>query len=233
MKRSEINRYIDHAIETFHKHGVKLPHWAYWSLEHWQHSGIEADEIRRHHLGWNITDFGSGEFEKMGLLIFVARNGCLEHDMPVTTKTYAEKYFIVRPEQVTPWHFHWVKTEDLINRAGGRMQVELAWANPNNDKEMIDKLVYAQVDGITKVMPAGSVLTLLPGESVTLPPRLCHKFYGHKDGPIVFAGEISSLNDDSTDNCFLKLDAARSPIIEDEAAKYILANEYPKVKAAK
>jgi len=47
------------------------------------------------------------------------------------------------------------------------------------------------------------IILLNPGESVTLSPRMCHKFSGYAKDKQVLAGEISSLNDDSADNCFL------------------------------
>jgi D-lyxose ketol-isomerase len=83
-----------------------------------------------------------------------------------------------------------------------------------------------QVDGVTRIIPFGDKLILEPGESVTLPPKLCHQFCGHKGDKKVLAGEISSLNDDTKDNCFLGKKVDRSTIIEDEAAKYSLTGEY-------
>jgi len=225
MKRSEINRAVDGAIQLFHDCKFRLPTWAYWTAKEWQEAGAEADEIREHGLGWIVTDFGSGNFEKMGLLILVVRNGCLENNAPKTGKTYAEKFMAVRPGQVTPYHFHWCKTEDLINRSGGRLAVELAWANAD-EVTMSDEVVTVQVDGITKHLQRSEPLILQPGESVTFPPRLCHQFYGYPDDGTVLAGEISSLNDDAKDNCFLGRAFQRTPMEEDERAKYLLNSEY-------
>ena len=225
MKRSQINNVIDRAIEVMDSKGIKLPPWGYWTREHWDATTVDANEIRLHGLGWNVTDFGSGDFQKTGLVLFVVRNGCLQDNQPITTKTYAEKYLIVDAGQVVPWHFHWAKTEDLINRSGAPLEVELGWA-AEDERSLADRTVAAQVDGITKVMPGGARLQLQPGESVTLPPLLCHQFSGSEGGMTV-AGEVSSLNDDGTDNCFLGRNVARSAIIEDEPAKYYLLDEYP------
>jgi D-lyxose ketol-isomerase len=225
MKRSEINRAISEAIELFDQYKLRLPSWAYWTNSDWQQVGLEAEEIRRHKLGWFATDFGSEKFREVGLLIFVVRNGCLHDQKPLTTKTYAEKFMVVRSGQVTPYHFHWCKTEDLINRSGGRLVVELAW--PNDDEcSLSDRPVVVQVDGLTKTVNAGDKLVLQPGESVTFPPKLCHQFYGFQDDATVLAGEVSSLNDDGTDNCFLKKPFERSPIVEDEPRNYLLCDEY-------
>jgi len=225
MKRSEINRAISQATETLDNLKFKLPPWGYWTAKDWQGVGSEADEIRTHGLGWIVTDFGSSQFDKVGLIIFVARNGCLKHGKPVDTITYAEKFMIVQPGQVTPYHFHWCKTEDLINRSGGRMAVELAWAN-DDEKSLSDKKVVVQVDGMTKNLKPSERLVLQPGQSVTFPPKLCHQFFGYPDDGTILAGEVSSLNDDSTDNCFLGKPFARTAIDEDEPKKYLMIDEY-------
>lgn len=227
MKRSDINRYIDEAVAFFDQHRLKLPPWAYWGPADWLKVGIEASEVRTHGMGWNITDFGSGDFVKQGLLLFIMRNGLLVNDIPQTSKTYAEKAMMVRPGQVTPWHFHWKKTEDLINRGGGRLEVQLGWAT-EDEKNIDEKPVEVQVDGITRRLKPGEILYLEPGESVTLPPRLCHQFCGHTGDQKVCVGEVSSLNDDGTDNCFLF--GIRPRVIEEDVeAKYWLCHEYPSV----
>ena len=226
MLRSEINCSVAEALEILDHERIRLPSWAYWTAERWREVGPEAAELREHGLGWNITDFGSGDFERVGLLICVTRNGCLHHGRPATTKTYAEKVFVVGPGQLTPWHFHWLKTEDLINRAGGNLKVEVAWA-ADDEISLSDRQVSVQVDGITRQVAPGSTIAIGAGESITFPPRLCHKFQGGASGGKVIAGEISSLNDDATDNCFLGMSASRTPIVEDEPAKYLLFDEYP------
>lgn len=226
MKRSQIDRLIDEAVEFFANHQLKLPPWAYWTSEQWQmHIDESTNEIRTHGMGWNITDFGSGDFEKQGLLLFILRNGLLKDGAPATTKTYAEKAMMVRPGQLTPWHFHWMKTEDLINRGGGRLEVELGWAS-EDEKSIAPRSVDVQVDGITRRIPAGGKITLEPGESVTLPPMLCHQFCGSTNGDRICVGEVSSLNDDGSDNCFLFGIEPRQ-IVEDVVKKYFLCFEYP------
>lgn len=226
MNRSQINRLIDEAITFFDSHKLRLPPWAYWTCDQWQ-SQLKQDtiEIRTHGMGWNVTDFGSGEFDSRGLLLFIMRNGLLKNNTAQDTKTYAEKAMMVRPGQITPWHFHWMKTEDLINRGGGRLEVELGWANDaENDIDSRDVIV--QVDGITRSIPAGGKIILEPGESVTLPPKLCHQFCGHSGDDRICVGEVSSLNDDSKDNCFI-FGLPKMQIHEDEARKYWLCTEYP------
>ena len=75
MKRSEINKIMRDAIEFIDEMKFKLPPFAYWSVEDWATKGKEYDEIRDNMLGWDITDFGSGDFLQIGLLMFTIRNG--------------------------------------------------------------------------------------------------------------------------------------------------------------
>jgi D-lyxose ketol-isomerase len=90
MKRSEINALIDDATKLLHRHHITLPPFAYWSPTDWEQKGSECEEIRRCELGWDITDFGSAEFEKVGLVVFTVRNG--HHKLaPYTKKTYARR----------------------------------------------------------------------------------------------------------------------------------------------
>ncbi len=226
MKRSDINRFIDEAITFFDQHNFRLPSWAHWTTKDWEAAGEESEEIRTHGMGWNITDFGQDEFEKTGLTLFILRNGRLVKGKPTTCKTYAEKAMMVRPGQVTPWHFHWMKTEDLINRGGGRLEVELGWA-ASDERSLAPEEVVVNVDGRMRRIPAGGKVVLEPGESVTLPPRLCHQFCGHSADHAICVGEVSSLNDDNTDNCFI-FGVPPRVITEDVTAKYWLCNEYPR-----
>ncbi len=231
MKRSQINRIIEEAREHFHAFNCHLPPWAFWNPEKWIEQGPEAEEIRHHGLGWIVTDFGTNEFEKFGLVLFVARNGHLHNGSPETTKTYAEKFMIVRSGQVTPYHFHWKKTEDLLNRSGGRLNVHLAWA-AKDELSMTEDPVKVKVDGIARTVHAGQTITLSPGESVELVPRMCHQFSGHPGDKVVLAGEVSSLNDDTTDNCFLGRNVTSVPIEEDEPKKFLLSADHAALMTA-
>ena len=63
MKRSEINGAIKNALELFKEYKISLPPFVLWSADDWKTKGEEADEIRDNMLGWDITDFGKGNFE--------------------------------------------------------------------------------------------------------------------------------------------------------------------------
>src|SRR5690349_5249509 len=116
MKRSEINAIMRAADQFIQQRGFILPPFAHWSPAEWEAKGAEVGEIVEHRLGWDVTDFGSGDFPSRGLFLFTVRNG---HPAKPEGKPYAEKIMVVGAEQVTPMHFHWKKTEDIINRGGG------------------------------------------------------------------------------------------------------------------
>ena len=223
MKRSEINRYINDARKFLDQHQFLLPPFASWSPQTWQTKGHEADEIRTCMLGWDVTSFGSPDFLKVGLLLFTLRNGKIGD--PANRKIYAEKIMVVREQQVTPFHFHHQKTEDIINRGGGKLDCILY--NADSRDEFAPTEVHVWCDGVERILPAGGKITLEPGESITLTPRLYHTFQGQKGCGTSLIGEVSSVNDDATDNRFHK-SLPRFPAIEEDAPQeFLLCNEYP------
>lgn len=119
MKRSEINVILQDAIRFIRDSHFALPPFAYWTVEDWQKKGEEVSEIVERKLGWDITDFGSGDFENTGLFLFTIRNGSPENLKTLQGKLYAEKILIIQVDQETPLHYHGSKMEDIINRCGG------------------------------------------------------------------------------------------------------------------
>ena len=223
MKRSELNAIMRDAVAFIKEMKFCLPPFAYWTPEEWATRGHEYDEIRDNMLGWDITDFGHGDYLKEGLLMFTIRNGNF-HDEKYT-KPYAEKLLIVEEEQVTPYHFHWSKMEDIINRGGGNLLVKVYNSTPDEGKA--DTPVDVFVDGRKFTVPAGSVIRLTPGESITLCPGQYHKFWGEKGTGRILLGEVSKVNDDRVDNRFFAPTGRFPEIEEDEAPLYLLGNEYP------
>jgi D-lyxose ketol-isomerase len=199
-----------------------LPPWAFWRREDWLRNKHLAHEIKALRLGWDLTDFGYGDFYHVGLLLFTLRNGIVNQP---GTRDYAEKAMIVRVEQLTPLHFHWHKMEDIINRGGGNLVVEM-W-NSTPAENLADTPVTVMVDGMARTRQPGERLVLTPGESVTLPPRLYHQFYGEPKIGMVLVGEVSRVNDDSKDNRFHKPTGRFPTIEEDEEPLYLLCTEYP------
>ena len=222
MKRSEINALQREAVSFFAKRNFHLPPWAFWSVNDWKSNRSQATEVIENKLGWDITDFGQGNFYEMGLLLFTLRNGKAGVS---GGKDYAEKIMIVREGQLAPWHFHWHKMEDIINRGEGNLVVGLC--NSTEDGLLADSTVTVQVDGITKKVDARGSIALKPGESVTLPPYLYHQFYGERDKGMVLVGEVSRINDDEKDNRFLDPIGRFTQIDEDAPPLYYLCHEYP------
>lgn len=221
MKRSEINHIIQEAKDFLKERQFYLPPWAFWTPDDWKGKYPTCSEIVDHQLGWDITDFGSGDFKTSGLILFTIRNGSLEKD----AKKYCEKIMIVMEGQVVPMHFHWSKTEDIINRGGGNLVIELYHADENN--RLTDNPFTASVDGVLRKMEPGYKLILTPGESITMSSYLVHRFYGEKKSGNILVGEVSSVNDDKTDNCFID-DVGRFPVIEeDEKPLHLLVSDYP------
>lgn len=226
MKRSEINRIMKRALMFCDKMNFKLPSFLYWTPEDWKGKGEEFDEIRDNMLGWDITDFGSGDYSKIGLLMITLRNGNFNDSKYV--KPYAEKLLIVEEEQITPYHFHWSKMEDIINRGGGNLLIKVYGSS--EDEQLSQDTVVVSKDGLNMEVEAGTVIKLLPGESLTIPAGQYHKFWGEKGTGTVLVGEVSKVNDDHVDNRFLE-EAGRFPAIEeDEEPLHLLYNEYPGLK---
>lgn len=233
MKRSQINAILRDAIAFLDKHQFLLPPFAYFTPEEWQDKNHEYDEIRRNMLGWDITDFGSGDFDKKGLFLFTLRNGNVKY--PEDKKVYAEKIMIVKENQVTPYHYHWYKQEDIINRGGGNLMIKVYQA-ADTDRELSDTPCFSdadvelQMDGRHFTVPAGTVVRLEPGQSLTNTKFLYHSFWGEEGHGDVLVGEVSQCNDDAADNRFYEPVGRFPAIEEDEAPLYLLCSEYPDAK---
>ena len=213
MKRSEINREIRAAEEFFALHNFKLPKFASWNASDWAaQDKDEIAEIFDCNLGWDITDFGRGDFRKYGLMLFTIRNGVTGSEL--YPKKYAEKIMISRSNQITLMHCHVLKTEDIINRGGGRLVFEL-FNRKGETTELDDTPVQLVLDGRKITVPAGGKVVLEPGESLTLTPNVFHQFYA-EEGSDVLIGEVSSVNDDHTDNLFYEPQLRFPGVEEDE-----------------
>lgn len=222
MKRSEINQIIKEAKSFMSGKQFFLPPWAFWSVADWQKNKTTAAEITTNMLGWDITDFGSGDFMKRGLFLFTIRNGKFNVDK----KPYAEKIMIVEENQETPMHFHWSKMEDIINRGGGNLVIELYNSTPG--EKFADTPVTFKTDGITRTVEAGGTVILTPGESICLEQGVYHRFYGQPGKGKVLVGEVSMVNDDANDNCFYETIGRFPTINEDEEPLHLLVSDYAK-----
>lgn len=218
MKRSQINTIMREADGFLRRRQFHLPPFAYWTPEEWSRRGEEVREIADRRLGWDITDFGQEDYERIGLFVFTLRNG-----QPGSQgKNYCEKILVVGVDQVTPMHFHWFKMEDIINRGGGQLAMQLF--NAAEDEALDDTPVEVRMDGELRTVEAGTTVLLAPGESITLEPYCYHKFWGV--GERVLVGEVSKVNDDNTDNRFFEPVGRFPAIEEDEAPLHLLVNDY-------
>ena len=226
MKRSELNAIMRDAVKFLSDMKFCPPPFVFWSPAEWAEKGHEYDEIRDNMLGWDITDFGSGDYKKVGLLMITLRNGNFSD--PKYVKPYAEKLLLVDEEQITPFHFHWSKMEDIINRGGGNLMVQVY--NSTADERFADTPVTLHIDGCERIVPAGAVIRLTPGESISIQQGLYHKFWGEPGCGRILLGEVSKVNDDRVDNRFYE-ETGRFPAIEEDTEPlYLLGNEYPAAK---
>lgn len=226
MKRSEINAIIKDFEALMKEYRFALPPFLSFTPEEWAERGHEYDEIRDNALGWDVTDYGEGHFDTLGLSLITIRNGNVHN--PKYTKTYAEKIMMLREGQVSPNHFHWNKMEDIINRGGGNLVFKL-W-NATQDEGLGDGDVEICQDGRRYMVPAGTEIVLHPGESLSLYPYYYHEFYVQPGTGLALIGEVSMCNDDNTDNRFYET-LGRFPSIEEDEPPYrLLCTEYPPAK---
>ena len=220
MKRSEINSHFERTVRMLDSISFRLPRFAYWTYDEWQNAQIQT--IRDTMRGWDITDFGTGRFDSVGAVLFTLRNG-----LPDGGGTpYAEKIICLKDGQRLPCHYHVTKTEDIINRGGGVMWIKLYNAAADGGIDESGEVAYRS-DGIARTAKAGEVIRIETGNSITLTPYLHHTFGAEGD---LVVGEVSSINDDKTDNYFAEKTERFAEIEEDEPPRAPLCNEYERLK---
>jgi len=223
MKRSDINGIMAAADDFIRACGFTLPPFAYWTPEQMQAAQARIGGIVAGRMGWDITDYGQGDFDRLGLFLFTLRNGRLGDLQRGGGMCYAEKLLISRRDQISPMHRHHRKAEDIINRGGAGLAVQLYGSAPDGS---CDETAGGTVrcDGITRHFAPGETLILEPGESVTLMPGDWHAFWG--DGGDVLIGEVSTVNDDETDNWFRDPIGRFANVEEDTAPTHLLVSDY-------
>ncbi|MGD1886221.1 MAG: D-lyxose/D-mannose family sugar isomerase [Cohaesibacteraceae bacterium] len=221
MQRSEINAIVEEADAFFKSFSYTLPPFAYWTPEELVAKGRSMIVERR--MGWDVTDYGKGDFASMGLFLFTVRNGLLTDLQAGGGMVYAEKIMISKKDQLAPMHKHVIKAEDIINRGGGKLVLEL-FAPAEDGSCHPTNPVSVPVDGEIRTVDAGGLLKLDPGESVTLLPGVWHAFWG--EGDDVLIGEVSTVNDDETDNIFREDIPRFTDIEEDVAPNHLLVSDY-------
>ncbi|MFC4624317.1 D-lyxose/D-mannose family sugar isomerase [Daeguia caeni] len=224
MKRSEINEIIRESDAFIRSFGYVLPPFAYWTPEELkQRVTTDAAAIRKARLGWDITDYGQGNFAETGLFLFTVRNGDAADLERGSGMLYAEKIMISRKNQLAPMHRHVVKAEDIINRGGGTLVLELFNSLPDGSIDETGNVTVVS-DGRQVTLKAGGHLKLSPGESVTLLPGNWHAFWG--EGADVLIGEVSTVNDDLIDNIFRDPVGRFATVDENEPPLHLLVSDY-------
>ncbi len=221
MKRSEINRIKTEAQAFIRSFGAVLPPFADWTPD--QMRSADADSIRAHGLGWDITDYGQGKFDELGLFLFTLRNGNVSDLSRGRGMLYAEKLLISRDKQLSPMHRHIVKAEDIINRGGGDLVMEIYASDPEGGIDR-DTPVTVPSDACPVTIQPKEHLRLKPGQSVTLMPGIWHAFWA--EGGDCLIGEVSTVNDDRTDNVFEDPIPRFATIEEDTAPDFLLVADY-------
>ncbi len=221
MKRSEINRIKTEAQAFISSFGAVLPPFADWTPD--QMRSAQADSIRAHGLGWDITDYGQSKFDELGLFLFTLRNGNVSDLSRGRGMLYAEKLLISRDKQLSPMHRHIVKAEDIINRGGGDLVMEIYASAPDGGIDR-DNAVTVPSDACPVSIQPGEHLRLKPGQSVTLMPGIWHAFWA--EGADCLIGEVSTVNDDRTDNVFEDPIPRFATIEEDAAPDFLLVADY-------
>ncbi len=224
MERTQINEILEESDRFIRSFGYVLPPFAYWSPKEMRtRTAGDAALVLANRLGWDITDYGQGRFDELGLFLFTVRNGSADDLARGQGMLYAEKIMISRQDQLSPMHRHNIKAEDIINRGGGKLVLEL-FASAVDGSVDPDATVSVLTDGVVRTFEAGGRLALDPGESVTLMPGVWHAFWG--EGDDVLIGEVSTVNDDLTDNVFREPIGRFSSIIEDTAPRHLLVSDY-------
>jgi len=219
MKRSGINSVIRDALAFVRGRGIEFPPFATWSPDDWRRLGENHRELVDNMLGWDLTDFG-GNFRDTGITIFTFRNGNL-YKRDLYPKPYAEKLLLVEDGQVLPFHFHWKKMEDIINRGGGNLILHVY--NSDRAEGFADTDVHLTIDGEKVVVSAGGAVCLKPGQSITLMPGQYHEWVG--EGKVMLF-EVSTTNDDNVDNRFYSAQGRFPAIEEDEEPEFLIFNDY-------
>ena len=225
MKRSKINAESRWAEALLEKNNIRLPETSRWSLDEWRRNADKIGTIRKVMMGWDITDFGSDDYEHVGAVLYTVRNGKV--DEPGVGVPFCEKYILMREGQHLPEHYHVFKTEDIINRAGGLLSVYLWNASP--DGRQLDTDVEVYMDGIKHVVKPGEEILITKGNSISLAPYIGHIFAPKPGTGGITVGQVSKGNDDTTDNYFLEPTARFADIEEDEPIDRPLCNEYDRI----
>ncbi|MGI9522518.1 MAG: D-lyxose/D-mannose family sugar isomerase [Hyphomicrobiaceae bacterium] len=223
MKRSALNDILRSGDSFVRSFGYALPPFANWTPADFALEPQITQYIVGRGLGWDVTDYGQGRFDELGLFLFTVRNGRAADLDAGRGMLYAEKIMISRRDQLSPMHRHNIKAEDIINRGGGDLVIEL-FASCKDGSIDDTQDVTVNCDGRRRTVSPGGKIRLKPGESVTLLPGVWHAFWAERSDVLI--GEVSTVNDDVTDNVFREPVGRFASIQEDAEPWRLLVSDY-------
>lgn len=235
LKRSFINEKFRQAIEAVKRSGYPVPEYMMWSPEDWATKSREYQEIVDCQMGWDITDFGSGDFGKDGLVTFNPLNG--KYGDARYVRPYGERLCFSWPgSNGGPLHYHRGKMEDLQNWSEGSMYVRHWNVTPYGERDF-DSMVMVRIDGRRYMVKPGEIIEVKHHQRICSMPFIAHEGVAVDDVPYDpdalpgFCVELSSVVNDRVDNIYFepwrKWDV---DVIEDEPAQFCRVNEYPALK---
>jgi D-lyxose ketol-isomerase len=225
MRRSQVNAILRHADAMIRTAGFTLPPFGYLAPD--DLARLAGTQVVSRRLGWDVTDYGEGDFDRLGLALFTLRNGRVADLSAGKGMLYAEKLLVLRRDQLCPMHCHRWKTEDIIHRWGeGKLEVELFASDATGARDP-SVSVTVLCDGEARTVQAGGRIVLEPGESITLMPGDWHAFRAL--GGECLLGEVSTVNDDQTDNIFDPPLPRFATVLEDEAPWRWLVSDYDSI----
>lgn len=149
---------------------------------------------------WDVTDFGLGDWRRYGLVLINLA------DEP----EYCEKLMYAKEGMTTPAHCHAKKTEDIICR-NGVLRIQL-WAG--KPEQSAGKMARVKLNGEFCELGSGFILDLHSGHRIKLTPGIYHEFVPLSEECVI--GEVSTANDDISDNFFINSEVGRYPEIDED-----------------
>ena len=70
-----VNEIMAAADDLISHYGFVLPPFANWSPDQFKANAPAAARVISGRCGWDITDYGQGRFDDLGLFLFTLRNG--------------------------------------------------------------------------------------------------------------------------------------------------------------
>lgn len=111
----------------------------------------------------------------------------------------------------------------LLTVSAEMCSCNLSTAGP--DDSWSEEEFTVQVHGKTVQAKPGFIVRLCPGQSLCIPPRTIHQFWGEEGKGVTISSEISSLCDDQTDNYFMTPSVRFPRVEEDEPRQFYLCHE--------